>query len=180
VAFFHFTNFVTPPSVYRYDPEKQEIGKLWSRQEVPFHGEEFEVKQVRYTSKDGTSVPMFLVHRKDVFYMPFEAFHTAKKRQMGVPVDEWSSLLSHNTYAGRTPIGPILLILIGVLFLLDTLHILEFRQVGRFWPVILIVAGAYMLYSRVSSPAAPPASRPSQQPGSERSSNDYLETRHEQ
>jgi uncharacterized membrane protein len=115
-----------------------------------------------------------------VFYMPFEAFHTAKKRQMGVPVDEWSSLLSHNTYAGRTPIGPILLILIGVLFLLDTLHILEFRQVGRFWPVILIVVGAYMLYLRVSSPAAPPASRPSQQPGSERSSNDYLETRHEQ
>jgi TM2 domain-containing membrane protein YozV len=115
-----------------------------------------------------------------VFYMPFEAFHTAKKRQMGIPVDEWSSLLTQNTYSGRTPVGPILLILIGVLFLLDTLHILEFRQIGRFWPVILIVVGAYMLYSRISSPAsAPPASQPSQS-GTERSANHYVEPRHEQ
>lgn len=97
-----------------------------------------------------------------VFYMPFEAYHTAKKRQMGVRVDEWSSLLSQSRYTGRAPVGPIVLILIGVVFLLDSLHLIEFREIGRFWPVILIVVGAYMLYSRVSGRAEmPPTSRPS-------------------
>ncbi len=111
-------------------------------------------------------------------YMPFEAYHTAKKRQIGVPVDEWSSLLSQRGYAGRAPVGPILLIVIGVLFLLDTLHLIDFRDIARFWPVILIVLGAYMLYSRLSGPTphrppepqAPPPSRPSE---------DALEARNE-
>ena len=95
-----------------------------------------------------------------VFYMPFEAYHTAKKRQMGIRVDEWSSLLTQNRYTGRAPVGPIVLILIGVVFLLDSLHLVEFREIGRFWPVILIVVGAYMLYSRVSGHAEmPPGSR---------------------
>lgn len=87
-------------------------------------------------------------------YMPFEAYHTAKKRLMGVPVDEWSSLMAPQSRAGRVPIGPIILIGIGVIFLLDTLHVLDFREFGRFWPVLLILIGAYMLYARLSSPAA--------------------------
>jgi hypothetical protein len=97
-----------------------------------------------------------------IFYMPFEAYHTAKKRQMGVRVDEWSSLLSQSRYTGRAHVGPVVLILIGVVFLLDSLNLIEFREIGRFWPVILIVVGAYMLYSRVSGRAeVPPTSRPS-------------------
>jgi TM2 domain-containing membrane protein YozV len=91
-----------------------------------------------------------------IFYMPFEAYHTARKRQLGVPTDEWSSLLSQRSYGGRAPVGPILLILIGVLFLLDSLHLIEFREIGRFWPVLLIVLGAFMLYSRLSGPAVRP------------------------
>lgn len=87
-----------------------------------------------------------------VIYMPFEAYHTAKKRQIGVQVEEWSSLLSQSRYAGRAPIGPVILIVIGILFLLDTLRVIEFREIGRFWPVILIVVGAYMLYNRVAGP----------------------------
>jgi TM2 domain-containing membrane protein YozV len=85
-----------------------------------------------------------------IFYMPFEAFHTAKRRQLGLPVDEWSSLTGNSRYASRAPIGPIVLIVIGILFLLDTLHLLEFREIGRFWPVLLIVVGVYMLYGRMS------------------------------
>lgn len=116
-----------------------------------------------------------------VFYMPFEAYHTAKKRQMGIRVDEWSSLLSQSRYMGRAPVGPVILILIGVLFLLDSLHLVEFRDIGRFWPVILIVVGAYMLYNRVSGRAdTPPASRPSAgMPGS-RPHNGVAEARNEQ
>jgi len=106
-----------------------------------------------------------------IFYMPFEAYHTAKKRQMGIRVDEWSSLLSQSGYTGRAPVGPVILILIGVVFLLDSLHLIEFREIGRFWPVILIVVGAYMLYSRVSGRAEmPPTSRPSGLSGSSRHS----------
>lgn len=103
------------------------------------------------------------------FYMPFEAYHTARKRQQGIPVDEWSSLISQSRFTGRTPLGPILLILLGVFFLLDSLHLISFQQIGRFWPVILIVAGAAMLYSRLGSgavSAAPPyGQRPSNYAG---------------
>ena len=114
-----------------------------------------------------------------VFYMPFEAYHTAKKRLAGIPVEEWSSLINPSPmgpgaatahYSRRAPIGPILLILFGVVFLLDSLHVIEFREVGRFWPVLLILVGAYMLYSRLSGAsrshipppyaAAPPGSGP--------------------
>ncbi|MGA8025500.1 MAG: DUF5668 domain-containing protein [Bryobacteraceae bacterium] len=111
-----------------------------------------------------------------VCYMPFEAYHTAKKRQIGVRSDEWSSLMSQSRYAGRAPIGPIFLILIGVLFLLDSLHLIEFRQVGRFWPVILIVVGAYMLYSRVTSPdpIPPVAGSPGIPPNRARTSDEMM------
>ncbi len=118
-----------------------------------------------------------------VFYMPFEAYHTAKKRQLGVPVDEWSSFISQTRHTGRAPVGPIILIAIGVLFLLDTLHVVEFREIGRFWPVILIVVGAYMLWSRVSPPARvppSPVSPPIPDDRSPRTARDYMETGHGQ
>ncbi|HZS53139.1 MAG TPA: DUF5668 domain-containing protein [Bryobacteraceae bacterium] len=104
------------------------------------------------SASDGTSGQPFLVMTMVgfIFYMPFEAYHTAKKRQLGMPVDEWSSLTGDRRVSSRAPIGPIVLIAIGVLFLLDTLHVIEFRDIGRFWPVLLIVLGVYMLYGRVS------------------------------
>ncbi len=96
------------------------------------------------------------------FYMAFEAYHTAKKRQMGLPVDEWSSIIPRGALSGRFPIGPILLIVLGVLFLLDELNWIHFYDVIRFWPLILIALGAYLLYSRVSggTPALPPPAYP--------------------
>jgi len=95
-------------------------------------------------------------------YMPFEAYHTAKKRQAGIPVDEWSSLLpGSSTRAGiRRPIGPIVLISIGVLFLLDNLRIIRIGELLRFWPLILIALGVSALYSRLSGPAAVPPPPP--------------------
>jgi hypothetical protein len=96
-------------------------------------------------------------------YMPFEAYHTAKRRQAGVLVEEWSSLLAQHRYTSRAPLGPILLILLGVLFLLDTLRVIEFRELARFWPIVLILVGAFMLYNRVTTPTrsvpVPPAAR---------------------
>jgi len=82
-------------------------------------------------------------------YMPFEAFHTARRRQLGLPLDEWSSLLPKGGFSGRVPVGPILLIVLGVVFLLDQLELLHLSQVARFWPVLLIGVGAWALYSRI-------------------------------
>jgi hypothetical protein len=116
---------------------------------------------------EGTSGQPLLVMLTVAFwcYMPFEAYHTAKKRQLGIPVDEWSSLMAPQSRAGRLPIGPIILIGIGVIFLLDTLHLFDFREFGRFWPVLLILVGAYMLYARMSGPApVPPAPREASTP----------------
>lgn len=116
-----------------------------------------------------------------VFYMPFEAYHTAKKREMGLMPDEWSSILPAGRHTGRAPVGPIVLIAIGVLYLLNTLNLVDFRQIGRFWPVILIVVGAYMLYSRVTSPYEVPPRDGQAVPDARASGagNDLMGTRHE-
>ena len=101
---------------------------------------------------EGTSGEPFIVMTLVSFwaYMAFEAFHTAKKRQTGVMVDEWSSLIAPNRYISRAPIGPVLLIVLGVLFLLDTLQVISFRNLARYWPVLLIAAGCIMLYNRIA------------------------------
>jgi hypothetical protein len=92
------------------------------------------------------------------FYMPFEAYHTAKKRQAGLPVDEFSSVFPQSAFlqrsgAPRVPVGPILLIVIGVLFLLSNLEIIEMRKLMRYWPALLIVMGVYMIYARLTDSA---------------------------
>jgi hypothetical protein len=86
------------------------------------------------------------------FYMAFEAYHTAVKRMRGEPVDEFSSIVSmQRPTAGREfPVGPVLLIALGVIFLLNTLEIVRMYQIIRFWPLFLIALGAYMLYVRLT------------------------------
>ena len=62
-AFFTFSSFNVPPTIYRDDVS---TGKrsVWARQQVPLDSEQFEVEQVEYASKDGTRIPMFLMHKK--------------------------------------------------------------------------------------------------------------------
>ncbi len=86
-----------------------------------------------------------------VFYMAFEAHHTAAKRRKGEPVEELSSLMNIPTTAGGIPVGPVILIGLGVILLLDTLNVITFESVSRYWPVLLIVGGGYMLYSRTEA-----------------------------
>ena len=62
-AFFTFNSFVTPPTIYRYEIAKASRS-VWAKETVPIRSGDFEVKQVRYPSKDGTMIPMFLVHRR--------------------------------------------------------------------------------------------------------------------
>jgi hypothetical protein len=88
------------------------------------------------------------------FYMAFEAYHTAKRRQMGHPVDEFSSLIPLRG-SSRFPVAPVMFIALGVLFLLMNFDLLRFRDVVRYWPVFLIALGVYMLYARLSGAPAP-------------------------
>jgi TM2 domain-containing membrane protein YozV len=95
-------------------------------------------------------VPLFgLMIPTFVFYMAFEAYHTAKLRQMGQPVDEFSSLMPGHG-GSRFPVAPILLIALGVVFLLNNLELFELRRMLRYWPVMLIALGLYMLYLRMA------------------------------
>jgi hypothetical protein len=84
-------------------------------------------------------------------YMPFEALHTAKQRRAGQGVDEFSSLLPARHGNSRIPIAPVVLIALGVLFLLNNLGLLDLHRLARYWPVLLIALGIYMLYGRLSA-----------------------------
>jgi TM2 domain-containing membrane protein YozV len=83
------------------------------------------------------------------FYMAFEAYHTARRRLMGEPVDEFSSLVELRG-GGRSPLLPVLLIVFGALFLLNNFGMLPMREVLRYWPVLLIAAGVWMLTQQFS------------------------------
>ena len=93
---------------------------------------------------EGLFVPLLIGW---IFYMPFEAYHTARKRQMGQTVDEFSSLVPLKNRTSSKA-GPIVLIGGGVFFLLVNLDLIQLYQVVRFWPVLLILLGGWMLYSR--------------------------------
>jgi hypothetical protein len=85
------------------------------------------------------------------FYMAFEAYHTARRRQQGLVVDEFSSLFPMRGGSTKFPVAPILLIVLGVIFLLNNLDYFQIERIIRFWPVLLIFLGVYMLYARISS-----------------------------
>lgn len=62
-TFFHFASFTEPGAIHRMDLKSGE-STLWRKPEVKFDGGAFETRQVFYKSKDGTQVPMFIVHKK--------------------------------------------------------------------------------------------------------------------
>jgi len=62
-TFYSFTGFTTPTTIYRYDTTTGK-SSVFRQPKVDFNPGDFETKQVFYTSKDGTSVPMFITHKK--------------------------------------------------------------------------------------------------------------------
>lgn len=63
VAFYVFTSFTYPPSIFKYDVAKN-TSEVFRKSEIDFDMEAYETKQVFYKSKDGTEVPMFITHKK--------------------------------------------------------------------------------------------------------------------
>jgi prolyl oligopeptidase len=63
--YFQFQSFVYPRTNFSYDFETGNLMTL-ERVELDVNPEDYESKQVWYTSRDGTQIPMFVVHRKDI------------------------------------------------------------------------------------------------------------------
>jgi prolyl oligopeptidase len=62
-TFYAFTSSIAPTTIYRYDVASG-TSTIWKRPKLQFDPEQYETRQVFYTSKDGTRVPMFLSHKK--------------------------------------------------------------------------------------------------------------------
>ncbi|MBO0321083.1 S9 family peptidase [Muricauda sp. CAU 1633] len=61
--YFSFTNYNTPGSLYKYHVETGDYEQYWKPQ-IDFNPEDYESKQVFYTSKDSTKVPMIITYKK--------------------------------------------------------------------------------------------------------------------
>ena len=61
--YFSFSSFTDPPTIYKYDIASGE-SNLHKRPKVDFNPDDYVTEQVFFKSKDGTKVPMFIVHKK--------------------------------------------------------------------------------------------------------------------
>jgi prolyl oligopeptidase len=62
-TFYSFTSFTTPSTIYRYNLLTGE-SREFRKPQVDFNPDNYETKQIFYPSKDGTRIPMFIVHKK--------------------------------------------------------------------------------------------------------------------
>lgn len=64
-VFYSFTSFNFPATIFRYRMEDG-FSEVFRKNEMAFDADQYEVNQEFYTSKDGTKVPMFIVHKKGI------------------------------------------------------------------------------------------------------------------
>jgi prolyl oligopeptidase len=64
-TFFAYTDYVTPTAIYRYEPATNTVSP-WRTPKIPAKTDVYVTEQVFYNSKDGTRVPMFITHRRDM------------------------------------------------------------------------------------------------------------------
>lgn len=63
IVYYSFTNYTTPGTIYALEPKSGESA-VYEKPNVDFKSEEYESKQIFYTSKDGTRIPMIITHKK--------------------------------------------------------------------------------------------------------------------
>jgi hypothetical protein len=95
---------------------------------------------------DNAEVVLSLLLAGFILYMALDATRVAKARNLGEttvdPLESWSK---------NRPVGPIILIGLGVLFLLNNFSWFPFYRVGRLWPLILVGVGVLMFRNRLGS-----------------------------
>ena len=62
-VFFSFTTFLSPADIYKYNIQSGKVD-MYKKSEIQFDASKYTMKQVYYSSKDGTKIPMFVVHKK--------------------------------------------------------------------------------------------------------------------
>ncbi len=94
---------------------------------------------------EGASVALSLLLAGFIFYMVVDSVRTAKAKMTGQvspdPLESWTK---------NRPVGPIILIVLGAIFLLNNFNWFPFYRLARFWPLILIIAGGLMFRNRLS------------------------------
>ncbi|MBT8288822.1 MAG: prolyl oligopeptidase family serine peptidase [Bacteroidia bacterium] len=63
IDYYSFTNYNTPSRIFTFNVETGESELYW-KPEIAFNSDDYESKQVFYTSKDGTKIPMMITHKK--------------------------------------------------------------------------------------------------------------------
>lgn len=93
----------------------------------------------------GADVALAFVLTGFIFYMAIDAMKTVKARNAGEPVQDPLELWSKSR-----PVGPLILIAVGALFLLNNFGFFDFFRVRQiFWPLVLIGVGVLMLRNRM-------------------------------
>lgn len=64
-AFFLFTSYTVPPTIYRYNVANNQTS-LFRKPNLKFDADQFVAQQIFYTSKDGTRIPMTIIHKKGI------------------------------------------------------------------------------------------------------------------
>lgn len=65
LAFFSYNTFTAPPVIYKYNIVNNKLD-IWFKPQIDFKSDDYETKQVFYTSKDGAKIPMFITHKKGI------------------------------------------------------------------------------------------------------------------
>jgi prolyl oligopeptidase len=65
ILYYSFTNYTTPGTIFSFEP-KSGKSEIYQKPKVDFKSDEYESKQVFYTSKDGTKIPMIITYKKGI------------------------------------------------------------------------------------------------------------------
>lgn len=95
-VYYSFTNYITPATIYKLDPETG-IADIYKKPAVAFNSDDYESKQVFYTSKDGISVPMIVTYKKTItlngknpaMLYGYGGFNISQKPGFGIPAALW-------------------------------------------------------------------------------------------
>lgn len=63
--FFNFESYMYPPTIFKYDFTTQNAS-VYYKAAINFNFEDYETRQVFFSSKDGAKIPMFITHRKNI------------------------------------------------------------------------------------------------------------------
>lgn len=84
-------------------------------------------------------------------YMPVEAYRVARARRLGetVPLPGEIAAVNYGVDARHRPVGAVILIILGILFLLGNFNLLDADWFAKLWPIGLIVLGAWLVWNQM-------------------------------